>query len=397
MQDKSQGARLRAMTLNMWGVPCAPDRVNRMSRLVAWLQDRCHVDIIAIQEIFVDWDVHRVVQAARRGGLAHHHYFRAGPGFVHSRAPGMLVLARHPIREAHYHRYAVNGKPHKIHHIDWWFAKGVGLVRVDAGSGIGEIDIFVTHLVSCYVPWGTAFPEDEYGAQRAAQAWECARWIRLVRRAPLVLLLCDMNADAHSLPHSVVCHVAGLRPLPGMLDRPTFDGSEGEAQVDHVLWDATAWKPAGACHQWCGATRISDHVAVVGIFVLSRGVVVGAGAGAGTPGPLPTSTQDRLRRVLRLGLADAESRQRRHAARAAGWVLLAWLLRGALARWCVGGPCLLWTLAGLELVLAVCFCADEKSGVSELLQVLGVHRAGEPARRRPWMEWACARVGGSVE
>ena len=213
------------MTLNMWGVPCAPDRVNRMSLLVAWLQNVCSVDIMAIQEIFVDWDVDRVVQAARLGGLSHHHYFRAGPGFVHSRAPGMLVLSRYPIVDAHYHRYALNGKPHKIHHIDWWFAKGVGLVRVDAGSVVGEMDIFVTHLVSCYVPWGKNFPEDEYGAQRAAQAWECARWIRLVRRAPLVLLLCDMNADAHSLPYRVICHVAGVRPLPGMLDRPTFDGS----------------------------------------------------------------------------------------------------------------------------------------------------------------------------
>lgn len=383
-----QDALVRAMTLNMWGVPCAPDRVNRMSLLVAWLQNVCSVDIMAIQEIFVDWDVDRVVQAARLGGLSHHHYFRAGPGFVHSRAPGMLVLSRYPIVDAHYHRYALNGKPHKIHHIDWWFAKGVGLVRVDAGSGMGEMDIFVTHLVSCYVPWGKAFPEDEYGAQRAAQAWECARWIRLVRRAPLVLLLCDMNADAHSLPYRVICHVAGVRPLPGMLDRPTFDGSEGKAQVDHVLWDATAWKPAGACHQWGGAARISDHVAVVGTFVLSRGIV----AGANTPSHLPTSIRDRLVRELRLGLADAESRQRRHAARGACWVLLAWLLRGVLAHWCVCALCLVWSLACLEWFLAFWFCEDEKSSVCEMLEVSG---AGTRScvSRAACMECVCGLAG----
>ena len=170
------------MTLNLWGVPFAKDRWIRMGVISHWLQTAAagSVDIIGIQEIFVEWDVHRVVEA--RGAAGWRTTTTSGRGRVYSLMhPACWCCPGTPL-SIHFHRYSVNGKPHKIHHIDWWFARAwAWCARTWRTAARGRV---------CHPPGvllravGRGFPEDEYAAQRAAQAWECARWIGHMRRSP---------------------------------------------------------------------------------------------------------------------------------------------------------------------------------------------------------------------
>ena len=118
---------------------------------------------------------------------------------------------------------------------------------------------------------------------------------------------------------------------------------------------------------------------------------------------LPPSVATQLLGLLRRGEEDATARQRRHAARAAVWLLLALLLvsprlAGAAA------VC----LALVELFLAACFCEDEKSAMKEQQQQLWYHlshgeayadfsRLSSTPPERPWMEQACSCLGGNAK
>ena len=387
---------LLVVTQNLFLVPNAPRRKERCGAFCAQLPHEA--DIIAIQEIFVPGDVHQVIQAATTHGFLHHHYFRMGPGFLYSHAPGLLVLSKHPLRESAFHTYTVNGKPHKLHHIDWWFAKGVGLVRVQGPHC--DVDVYITHLISCYVPWDQHFPQDEYEVHRAIQALECARWIQHTRRAPLVILACDMNAPPHTITHQIITAGAQLQDGQGaQIHTYAFKGchcadpAEG-ACVDYILWGTSPgaplrWEVSASQPLFHGAEdQVSDHLALRRAFYPTP-------ATTSTPErpwalSLPSDLVNRLDQLMGRGLADASHRQKMHLARAS----LLWLPL-LCGRWL---PVVWTTLFWLEVVLAGYACEHEKAAITEQRQQLRVLTRTQPSTPplppgpSPLLEWLCIRL-----
>ena len=219
----------------------------------------------------------------------------------------------------------------------------------------------------------------------------------------LALLLCDMNADAHSLEYDIICHGAGLRPLPGALDRPTFEGSEGSAQVDHVLLHATAWKPVEARRAWDRPKRLFP-ITLPWWDLLSRAVCGARGRlhpGDGLPASIDCQ---QLWDLLQQGHIDIIARQRRHAA------ICRMAAPGAAPLAATPRPGALPPL-GLPLGLLLLGCAEFfwprvsakmkrrpwRSSASSCSCSCGRRRRRARARaappRRPWAEWACARLG----
>ena len=56
--------------------------------------------------------------------LPYSHYFFSGVN-----GSGTCVLSATPIIEAHFHKFSLNGFPHKIFHGDWFGGKGLGLCK----------------------------------------------------------------------------------------------------------------------------------------------------------------------------------------------------------------------------------------------------------------------------
>ena len=351
---------LRIMSLNMWGVPNVRHRLERFGELQEWLaKNPEELDIVCIQEIFVRHDVDRVVEGAWRGGLAYHHAFSAGPGFIHSDAPGLLVLSRFPIVDALFHRFSVNGKPHKIHHIDWWFGKGIGLVRVD--TGCSTVDCFITHLVAAYVPWKACFPEDEYAAQRAVQAYECSRWMELTQRSDLTVLCCDMNAPRGTCAHGIIMSRTHMQDAHADDTYPTwaYDGNpyttgEDPARIDYILWKGHGWKVSkswSTLQDPVGRHYISDHCAVVAEF---ERVPVS------TKGIAAPNCDEKLEMLVRAGIVYSFTQKQKHYALAIASVLL------LCVHWCA----LLCVVAFVHLCLGGYFYCEEIAAFTQCLREL---------------------------
>ena len=117
-----------------------------------------------------------------------------------------MILSRFPIIQTTFHRYALNGKPQRLLHWDWHVGKGVGLARISTPFGL--VDAYVSHFVASYAV--TPADYDEYMADRVAQAYECAEFIQMSRRAPLALMFCDLNSMPDSQPYAIMANLAGM-------------------------------------------------------------------------------------------------------------------------------------------------------------------------------------------
>jgi len=159
---------LRVLSLNIWGLPVAPyleQRVAALAERLASGVDRW--DVCAFQEAWFDYERDLLSAAGKKAGLKYSYYFAMGIGiplWPGQYGTGLFVLSRYPIIDSEYLRFPVNGKPYKIWHGDYYGAKGCGLCRVL--TPVGLVDVFVTHLLSCY-----AQPDefDEYEVNRVAQ------------------------------------------------------------------------------------------------------------------------------------------------------------------------------------------------------------------------------------
>jgi sphingomyelin phosphodiesterase 2 len=84
---------------------------------------------------------------------------------------GLAILSKFPILSTSYHRYALNGKPLRFLHGDYYVGKGVGSVIVQHPI-VGYLEIFNTHLHAGHGP------KDRYKAHRATQCWQLANVLR---------------------------------------------------------------------------------------------------------------------------------------------------------------------------------------------------------------------------
>ena len=109
----------RVKSFNAFGVPNAARRYERFRALARVLEaNDGNYAIVCVQECFVPSDTRCLIRAARVGGLVHWHVFRNGAGCYGSNSPGLVVFSRFQILSARFCRFALSGKPHKLHQCD---------------------------------------------------------------------------------------------------------------------------------------------------------------------------------------------------------------------------------------------------------------------------------------
>lgn len=204
--------RLRVLSHNLWGFPIAPFYPERLAHfcdvlggraLLAAVHAACLTaclpraaanaaewDVVALQEVWFWQEREALRAAARRGGLAFSYHFKHGIGvpiWPNQSGTGLFVLSRFPIVEAVYRRFEVNGcvrrrrdpewhhrarapmaarvrsrrRPYRFDHMDAQAGRGCALVRVLKPGFAVPLDVYITHLISCYsdFPFPTSLQE----------------------------------------------------------------------------------------------------------------------------------------------------------------------------------------------------------------------------------------------
>ncbi|CAI9733689.1 Hypothetical predicted protein [Octopus vulgaris] len=185
---------LRILTLNCWGIPfpvICKDKNFRIKSLAKALSES-EYDIVLLQEIWCISDF-ELLQSVISKKFPHSHYFHSG-----SIGSGMCVFTKHPIKDALYFNYRLNGYAHKIQHGDWFAGKGVGLIKVEV-SGI-MINIYTTHIHAEY-----SDINDEYFTHRLIQSFQLSQFIKQTsEKCDVVFVGGDCNMEPKSLSYKIL-------------------------------------------------------------------------------------------------------------------------------------------------------------------------------------------------
>ncbi|KAI9336456.1 Endonuclease/exonuclease/phosphatase, partial [Pilaira anomala] len=177
---------LQVLSLNCWGL--AVISKNRKFRIeaIAKVLSSCSYDIVTLQEVWVQKDYQYILDSVKQN-LPFAKYFYSG-----ALGSGLAILSKYPIVSTTYHRYALNGKPLKIFHGDYYVGKGCGTALVKHPD-LGFLEIFNTHLHAGYGP------KDPYKAHRASQCWQLAHLLRQSAAMGRQIIICG---DFNSMPSS---------------------------------------------------------------------------------------------------------------------------------------------------------------------------------------------------
>ena len=164
------------------------EKINKLLNII------CEYDIIVFQEILCSNSRKYLLSKSK---FKYYHYFNHGPGclFMNNYSgTGMFILSKYPIVGIMYKRYSINGKPHKILHLDYMIDKGIGLCYIKINNEI--INLYMTHLHANYSDtWKTLDNEDEYKYHRLAQLFELSQFIKATMNDNLNILCGDLNCD----------------------------------------------------------------------------------------------------------------------------------------------------------------------------------------------------------
>ncbi|XP_011298376.1 putative neutral sphingomyelinase [Fopius arisanus] len=194
----SEEVVLRVLTLNCWGIPYVSRHRDRRMKAIAEQLSSGDYDIVCLQEIWSLKDFN-MIKYKTQDKLPHTHYFYSGV-----LGSGICLLSRYPIEDVMFHKWALNGYVHKIHHGDWFGGKGVGLCRLKVHDA--NINVYVAHLHAEYDT-----ENDEYSAHRVLQAFDMAQFIRMTRQgADAVILGGDLNTGPDDLAYQIISGIASL-------------------------------------------------------------------------------------------------------------------------------------------------------------------------------------------
>ncbi|GAX73341.1 hypothetical protein CEUSTIGMA_g794.t1 [Chlamydomonas eustigma] len=220
------------LTLNCWGLwLVSKDRKKRTMQLGEYLSRSFDLDIVALQEVWVEEDVELLTKCGREAGLCFPMHFKSGIF-----GSGLLTLSRWPILESSFHQYSAAGDPLAIACGDYLAAKGFGWVRL--ASPIGPLDVFNTHthanyshkvkgnkekmthskddgslplegLASASMEVNAAttinchIPADSFAPYRISQMWELVQGMHHISKVGNVgvILAGDLNSKPDSLEH----------------------------------------------------------------------------------------------------------------------------------------------------------------------------------------------------
>ncbi|GAN09606.1 DNase I-like protein [Mucor ambiguus] len=177
---------LNVLSFNCWGLAVVAKHREFRLRAIAKALEQQNCDIITLQEVWVQKDFEYIQETVKQT-LPHTAYFYSG-----ALGSGLAILSRFPIISTTYHRYALNGKPLKFWHGDYYVGKGVGSALVDHPT-IGLLEIFNTHLHAGYGP------KNQYKAHRATECWQLAN---ILRQSAAMGRQIVMSGDFNSVPSS---------------------------------------------------------------------------------------------------------------------------------------------------------------------------------------------------
>jgi endonuclease/exonuclease/phosphatase family metal-dependent hydrolase len=223
---------LRALTLNVWDIPIASDRPERM-KAIGEQVTALDPDVIALQEAFTPEDRDRILGNLAPGRWPYSHYFASG--LVGS---GLMIISRYPIVDASYYRFRLTGRPERLLEADFYAGKGIGYVRLQ--TPVGQLDVYDTHALAQYV----SDADDEYTAHRASNLYEAARFIDGQSRGNPVLFCGDLNTR-HQPGYRLVtllgkltdCDTTANPGDPGITYSTTnpYNNGEPSQRIDYVF------------------------------------------------------------------------------------------------------------------------------------------------------------------
>ncbi|KAL3672969.1 hypothetical protein V7S43_002268 [Phytophthora oleae] len=192
------------------GLPVAPRCTERAAEIASAISEG--YELVVLQEIWHIRERNLVISKAQQSGFHYYHYFNSAVGFpfpmgADSFGTGLLVLSKFPISSALYHSFSLSGRPYALHESDFIANKGVGLLRVE--TPVGQIDVYVTHLLANYNTGGKPGPGDFYQWHRTGQSYELTRFILATNRNKLTIVCGDFNSSPDCLelkvPKQLLC------------------------------------------------------------------------------------------------------------------------------------------------------------------------------------------------
>jgi endonuclease/exonuclease/phosphatase family metal-dependent hydrolase len=187
---------LRTLTLNVWGLPSAPDREFRMAHTADVLAEGDY-DLVAVQEAWLGIDRDTLRAGAREGGLVHDVFFDEG-----TFGTGLMLLSRYPLADAVFSRYTLNGDPLVA---DRYVPKGVGYARTSTPQG--ALDVYVTHTIAQH---NQSDAEDRYRPHRVAQLYELAEQVNAWSAESAALVMGDLNVRPDQFAYGMFGALTGM-------------------------------------------------------------------------------------------------------------------------------------------------------------------------------------------
>lgn len=320
---------LHLLTLNIWGLGYGYSK-DRLERITAFAQvlPSLPADIITLQEVWLEEDQTRLIDAGQRAHLPYAYFFRSGI----LGGSGLLTLSRFPILEVAFHEFRLKTRPERVDQGDYYFGKGIGLTRLD--SPFGVLDVYNLHTMAQY-----QFDEnDMYMAHRSSSHYEAAQFILKHSPQNPVIVMGDFNMLPHHIGYRLMRDLVGLTDCYSTL----FPDAEGITYSLENIYNLKHRESERLDYIWTRGTAqfslapLSAEITLQEIPELppiyySDHYAVAVEVAIAPPNETPTQSQTKLGILRELSSylltaqISAEERRRSHL-----WVMWASLLVGFL-------------------------------------------------------------------
>ncbi|KAJ6217835.1 hypothetical protein RDWZM_008992 [Blomia tropicalis] len=204
---------LKILCLNCYGLKwISPNRAERIAWIGEYIIDN-EYDIVCLQEIFVRKD-YEYLSSRLRQQLPYCHWY-TNSGLVGS--SGLATFSNIPIESVHFHQFRLQGTPLKPYHGDWYARKGIGYARLCLQQQHQQPSSLIIHLFNQHLlaNYGGEQYGDQYGAHRACQAYEIARYVETICSTidsdnSILILAGDFNMLDNELGYRMICSRLGL-------------------------------------------------------------------------------------------------------------------------------------------------------------------------------------------
>lgn len=342
-------------TFNVWGLPetfGVGDDVSSRMRMIARALSRCGLDLLLIQEAWTKEVRETLAEGARTAGFE----VAEGPGA----SGGLMTLSRRPIHATRFDRFGFRGDPERVSQGEFLGGKGFQTTVIDGDNG--PLRVINTHVHARY----RREQPQLNSAVRTAQLLEIVG--HLDASPETFVVGGDFNCTAGDPEYLIFCALSGAIELGGGSDHPTLSRSNyykrhrsgQDKRIDFLFVrpsQGTEWAARDSRLIFAEPARIrnidrslSDHFGFRAELSLSN---VTRTLTSSRPAPPDPRAFELARRLLEVGRAEADRRERSHSLSALGWAGTALLACGVRRTAVVDRRRLLRAGARAAAVLAV--------------------------------------------